>query len=218
MDLILLLLSGGVDSACMLHHYLVNTRHPVHAHHISIMNSLENRWQQELTAVQAIVAFCRERYRPFGFSRTAFDCRELPRYIGWDSDLYFLAATRVAPNLDAPAIRVAVGWTADDLTRPLVQDRMRRRVPQRVWEALRDSVDHGGRLRAELEEPLVGLAKADILGRTPPELLRLAWACRRPVYSGGRALPCGVCHACQLLHGSMLKAGASGPGDPSREA
>lgn len=212
MDTILLMLSGGVDSACMLHHYMTETSLPVHAHHVSIMNRIENRWRQELHAVKRIVEHCRGKYRPFGFSRSACDFTALPRYIGWDSDLVFLAATRVAVNLPGERIRVAVGWSADDLKRAQVQDRMRRGVPHRVWEALRDSVDHGGRLEQELDLPLLGLEKDEIVRRTPREFLDLAWVCRRPRVKDGRSAPCGVCHACRLLEAARAGAASAGPG------
>jgi len=212
MHTILLMLSGGVDSARMLHHYLAETDLPVHAHHVSIMNRIENRWRQELLAVQRIVQHCQARYRPFGFSRSACDFTALPRYIGWDSDLVFLAATRVAVNLPGERIRVAVGWSADDLKRAVVRERMERGVPHRVWEALRDSVDHAGRLDHELDLPLLDLSKAEIVRRTPGELLDLAWVCRRPLVESGQARPCGICHACRLFAESRASVSAPGAG------
>lgn len=210
LDAILILLSGGVDSAYMLYHYLTKTSHPVHAHHVTIMNRVENRWRQELTACKRIVERCHTSFRPFGFSTSTFECMALHR-TGWDSDVYCLTAAWVAPNLQAEHVQVALGWTADDLKRPEVIDRMNRGVTKQLWVALRNSVNHEGRLREELAMPLMGLTKAEIMSKIPPELLELAWTCRSPVLQEGQAFPCGKCHACLLLRESGRQAASLHP-------
>jgi 7-cyano-7-deazaguanine synthase in queuosine biosynthesis len=47
--------------------------------------------------------------------------------------------------------------------------------------------------------------KLQVYCSIPPELAELTWSCRTPLYSGGKPLPCGKCHACESRSGIMQK-------------
>lgn len=196
-ETILLMLSGGVDSTWLLHHYLRDTDHRVHAHHISIRYAHQERWRAEDPACERIVAWCRDRFRDFEHSTSRFDL-DFHR-IGWDSDLQLLVASKVALNLGPGPITLALGWCTDDLERPRVQARQERGTTPRIWEALCESAGRP-RLNRTIAMPIVerGLGKADLVAALPAELMELTWSCRKPVFVHGTPRPCGECHACGL--------------------
>jgi len=193
---ILLMLSGGVDSTYLLYHYLRDTEHPVHAHHISMRYPHQQRWRVEDPACEKIVDWCRENLREFEYSTSRFDL-DFHR-IGWDSDLQLLVASKVALNLGPHPIHVALGWCMDDLERARVRERREAGVTQEIWRTLCRSTDRLN-LSPRLFFPLIesGLTKADIHGLMPGELGRLTWSCRSPGFEDGGPRPCGACHACR---------------------
>jgi len=126
-----------------------------------------------------------------------FDFRGFPKHVGWDSDMQVMVASKVAPNLRGK-VTVALGWTADSMEKPVVQDRMKRNCTNNMWEVCRNSIDNTNkrsRLNPKLWMPLVDMRyyKTDILRECPKELVDLTWSCRRPI----RGEPCGRCFSCK---------------------
>ena len=68
----LAMLSGGLDSTAMLVKLLAETGDALRVHHIRMVNR-EGRDRAEQRAVEAIVEYCRARYRPFRYSESALD-------------------------------------------------------------------------------------------------------------------------------------------------
>src|SRR5215207_319822 len=60
----LVMFSGGVDSTAMLVRLLAESSDELRVHHIRMLNR-EGRDRAEGRAVEAIVAYCRARYRAF---------------------------------------------------------------------------------------------------------------------------------------------------------
>ena len=51
--------------------------------------------------------------------------------------------------------------------------------------------------------PLIelGLNKKKMINTLPPELLKMTWSCRRPIYTKeGASRSCGKCHPCQEIN------------------
>ncbi|RLA80191.1 MAG: hypothetical protein DRG78_11470, partial [Epsilonproteobacteria bacterium] len=92
---ILVMFSGGVDSTYMLYHFLKNTEHNIHVHHISLRYPSEPRWKEEDNASREIIKYCR-KIRTFEYSESRFDFG-FYRYVGRDSDTQLLFASKVAP-------------------------------------------------------------------------------------------------------------------------
>jgi hypothetical protein len=210
-EAVLLMFSGGLDSAFLLWWLLTKTNYKVFAHHIRHMTTGEPRWQEEATACSKLEVFCRDNYRDFEYTTSVFDFRGF-NYVGWDSDLQVLVASKVIVNLPAQNISAAIGWTKDDAERPIVMDRVERGITRRMWEVCRDSIDNEERrnqIDPNLWFPLIdnNYYKKDIIKECPPEILEMAWTCRRPKRPGiGQPTkPCGNCHACVLLKRSLDK-------------
>lgn len=193
---ILLMLSGGIDSTYLLYHYLRDTEHRVHAHHISLRYPHLQRWRVEDPATERIVAWCRTHVRAFEYSTSRFDL-DFSR-IGWDSDLQLLVAAKVALNLGPEPITVTLGWCADDLEIAAVRSRVEQGVTSGLWRSLCASVGSKANVSEEINMPLIerGLTKAEVIDELPDELLALTWSCRKPVFEAEDARPCGECHAC----------------------
>jgi tRNA(Ile)-lysidine synthase TilS/MesJ len=68
----LVMFSGGLDSTAMLVKLLEETKDELRVHHIRMANK-EGRAEAEQAAVERIVAWCRDHYRPFRYSESALD-------------------------------------------------------------------------------------------------------------------------------------------------
>src|SRR5689334_14723973 len=68
----LAMLSGGLDSTAMLVKLLTETGDELRVHHIRMANR-EQRAQAEQAAVERIVAWCRDHYRPFRYTESVLD-------------------------------------------------------------------------------------------------------------------------------------------------
>ena len=172
---------------------------PVHVHHISMRVQGEDRWRAEDDAAMRIVNYLNQRFE-FVFSDSVFDITSFP-YMGWDTDTQLLIGARVAANLNADRVSLMLGITADDFARPVIQDRVQRKVLTNLWHALLESIDAPQRAQIDpnIVLPLRDLTKAQIVRSMPPDLLKLTWSCRRPNYTEDGPVPCGRCHPCQQL-------------------
>src|SRR4029079_12007794 len=72
----LVMFSGGLDSTAMLVKLLTESEDELRVHHIRMANR-EGRDGAEQRAVESIVAWCRDRYRPFRYSESGLDFRGL---------------------------------------------------------------------------------------------------------------------------------------------
>src|ERR1051325_9868776 len=72
----LVMFSVGLHSTAMLVKLLAETPDELRVHHIRMANR-EGRADAEQAAVESIVGWCRTRYRPFRYSESALDFREL---------------------------------------------------------------------------------------------------------------------------------------------
>jgi hypothetical protein len=181
----LLMLSGGLDSVSLLANILEETDHSLHTHHIEIQN-YENRLQAENEALQAVLAYCRERYRAFSFSTSKSEF-PLGRGGGFDLTLVLFTAARVHTALGRVIDIVYTGHIAP--TRPEILE----------GSAVFNACYINKRFKPVWLRPLDRLKKIDIYDSIPQELAELTWSCRRPVYQGDSYRPCGQCHTCRSM-------------------
>ena len=117
-----------LDSTAMLVKLLAQGEDELRVHHIRMTNR-EDRADAEQSAVERIVAWCRDRYRPFRYSESALDFRELEA-IPIDYLSIAFAACQVA--IDTPRCnRIAVAALARDTD---IENRSARQ--RRVFETL----------------------------------------------------------------------------------
>jgi 7-cyano-7-deazaguanine synthase in queuosine biosynthesis len=186
----LAMFSGGLDSTAMLVSLLAETGDDLRVHHIRLANR-EQRAEAEQMAVERIVAWCRERYRPFRYSASALDFAELEA-IPIDYLCVAFVACQVA--IDTPGCdRIAVAALARDTD---IENRSTRQ--RRVFDALYECYRARklGESRVEWIYPVYHASKQELAARLPAELLRLTWSCRRPVATAEGFRPCGACKAC----------------------
>jgi 7-cyano-7-deazaguanine synthase in queuosine biosynthesis len=182
--------SGGLDSTAMLVKLLEQSEDELRVHHIRMVNR-ERRAEAEQAAVEAIVAWCRARYRPFRYSESGLDFRELEA-IPIDYLCIAFVACQVA--VDTPGCdRVAVAALARDTD---IENRSARQ--RRVFDALYECYRARklGEARVEWIYPVYEATKKDLAARLPRELLELTWSCRRPLRQGDGFRACGACKAC----------------------
>ena len=184
----LVMFSGGIDSTAMLVKLLTQDADELRVHHIHMQNR-EGRDEAEQRAVNSILAWCREHYRPFRYSESGLDFRGLEAI---PIDYLSIAFVACQVAIDTPhCTRIAVGSLAADTD---IQNRSarQRRVFDEMYACYR--ARKLGEPHVEWIYPVYGTPKEEIAAALPPELLHLTWSCRRPV--DGRR-PCLVCKACK---------------------
>jgi len=191
----LVMLSGGLDSTAMLVKLLEETPDELRVHHVRMANR-ESRADAEQAAVAGIVAWCRERYRPFRYSESALDFTALEA-IPIDYLCIAFVACQVA--IDTPRCnRVAVAALSRDTD---IENRSARQ--RRVFEALYDCYRARklGEPQVEWVYPVYHETKQALAARLPRELVQLTWSCRRPLRTAAGFRPCGACKACLARQG-----------------
>jgi 7-cyano-7-deazaguanine synthase in queuosine biosynthesis len=186
----LAMFSGGLDSTAMLVQLLTESEEPLRVHHIHLHNA-EGRAQAERRAVEAIVAWCSARYRPFRFSESALDFRGLEAI---PIDYLSIAFVACQVAIDTPGCRrIAVGSLARDTD---IENRSarQRRVFDEMYACYR--ARKLGEPSVEWLYPVYRKTKQELAQGLPPGLLELTWSCRRPVREKGIDRPCGGCKAC----------------------
>jgi 7-cyano-7-deazaguanine synthase in queuosine biosynthesis len=192
----LAMFSGGLDSTAMLVKLLEETKDELRVHHIRMANR-EQRAEAEQAAVEAIIGWCRDRYRPFRYSESALDFTGLEAI---PIDYLSIAFVACQVAIDTPGCnRIAVAALSRDTD---IENRSARQ--RRVFETLYDC--YRARKLGEPEVqwiyPVYDAAKADLAAHLPRELVELTWSCRRPVReSNGFFRACGACKACLARQG-----------------
>ena len=187
--------SGGLDSTAMLVKLLGEGDEELRVHHIRMANK-EDRDDAEQAAVERIVAYCRDRYRPFRYSESGLDFRGLEA-IPIDYISIAFVACQVA--IDTPRCsRVAVASLARDTD---IENRSARQ--RRVFDAMYECYRARklGEPALEWIYPVYRATKAELAASLPKDLVRLTWSCRRPVREGPAWRPCGACKACLARQG-----------------
>jgi len=182
--------SGGLDSTAMLVKLLAETPDELRVHHIRMQNR-EQRASAEQAAVQAVLAFCRTRYRPFRYSESGLEFSQLEAI---PIDYLSIAFVACQVAIDTPGCtRIAVGSLARD-TDIVNRSARQRRVFETLYECYR--ARKLGEKHVEWITPVFDCSKAEIAALIPPEIRELTWSCRRPVAVPGGYRPCGACKAC----------------------
>ena len=124
--------SGGIDSTAMLVKLLATPgeemRDELRVHHIRMINR-EKRDLAEQRAVEAIVAYCRRRYRPFRYSESALEFAGLEAI---PIDYLSIAFVACQVAIDTPGCnRIAVASLARDTD---IENRSARQ--RRVFEVM----------------------------------------------------------------------------------
>ena len=187
--------SGGLDSTAMLVKLLSEGDDELRVHHIRMGNK-EEREAAEGRSAHAIVAWCRDRYRPFRYSESGLDFRGL-QAIPIDYLSIAFVACQVA--IDTPGCnRVAGASLARDTD---IENRSARQ--RRVFETMYECYRYRklGEPHVEWIYPVYQATKQALAESLPAELLALTWACRRPVRQGPAWVPCGACKACLARQG-----------------
>ena len=196
----LLMLSGGLDSVALLANILSETDQRLHVHHIEIQN-FENRRQVENEAVEQVLAYLRQHYRPFSYSSSRSEF-PLGKGGGFDLTLVLFVAARVHTALASVVDIVYTGHIAPN--RPEILE----------GSAVFNACYINKRFKPVWLWPLARLKKIEIYESIPRELAELTWSCRKPVRDGDLFRPCGQCHACQSRDevGRLLAARIKGSG------
>ncbi len=157
--------SGGLDSTAMLVKLLAGSAEELRVHHIRMINK-EERDLAEQRAVEAIVAHCRARYRPFRYSESALDFSGLEAI---PIDYLSIAFVACQVAIDTPGCkRVAVGALAAD-TDIANRSARQKRVFEEMYACYR--ARKLGEPQVEWSFPVFHTPKAELARALPGELL-----------------------------------------------
>ena len=191
----LVMFSGGLDSTAMLVKLLAQSQDELRVHHIRMANR-EGRAAAEQAAVEAILAWCRHRYRPFRYSESGLDFTALEAI---PIDYLSIAYVACQVAIDTPGCdRIAVASLSRD-TDIVNRSARQRQVFDAMYACYR--ARKLGEPRVEWLYPVYDCSKAEVAKMLPPELAELTWSCRRPVARSPGWAPCGTCKACLAREG-----------------
>lgn len=191
---IMFMWSGGVESTCMLKHYLQTTDHEIHAHYIR-HNSREGRRDFEDRAVELLLPML-QAIRPLHFSRSELDLIG-GKGLAWDFQVLYPIALVAMRHFKCEQINR--GLCAEDNWH-----RQENMAPQRNpfgggahrHHTLRQALAHMLQRDETLDSVAPMLPEYEwpkaVHWRKLEELGPYTWSCRRP----RNGQPCGRCHAC----------------------
>lgn len=183
----LLMLSGGLDSAWCLNHYL-SQGIPLRTHHVRL-NDWEGRADVEDRAVERILDWAAQQ----GWSHLITHTRSEVNFgdLRWIPYNYHLWAYWAGTIMASPA-----GKSITKIVIPRHSDAFdNAAAPEKSNHAYRTHVRTMSGRTPELVYPMIHLAKADIVRTIPDELREAAWWCRRPV----NGKPCHKCKTCKQV-------------------
>ncbi len=199
----LCMFSGGLDSTAMLHSLLTNKEYEhfdVYIHHMRIINR-ENRADVETNAARRIVKYYHSRpdirefdYKESTLDMSAMDSNWSPRF-SFDIDAVCWMAAQICiakPNIKYAAMAV----TKDDMDTPQ-DDTTIQRVTQapKIFDAALYMFPKPWP-RPQFIYPTQSLTKEQLWKTMPPNVQKMTWSCRTPVWKKEVAHRCGRCHTC----------------------
>lgn len=198
----LLMLSGGFDSTASLVKLLTETKDDVWCHHVVLKNQ-ERRNEAETQAVNNIVKYCRDNYRPFKFSTSEFSYHD-PYFMGWDiltiGYISTIAATALQNRVfdawgDYVDIEVVYGISKNDIE--WLEDRKPRL--EAIFKANFMNYNRLGIPEPTMSYLVDDMTKREVIEYIPEDLRKSVWACRTPQKVGTDFVECGNCVSCKML-------------------
>jgi len=195
---VLILFSGGQDSAAALYKVLAETDLTVHAHHIILVDS-QNRWYPELMACRRIVRWLQLHVRPFLYTENIYtnttfvpNNMEIQRFVAGE-------LSKIAITEHDPYRFIVSGRNATDNSGPEFERRSRR--AHAIYDAMLRDVPFY--LRAKFWFPVGEMRKEQVqtfLRTEAPAVYALTWSCRTPIFDNSTSYrPCGRCKTCVEL-------------------
>lgn len=192
METVLVMLSGGLDSAYLLYHYLKETNLHVHAHHIILKSKSEPRWKKELESSNNVVKYCRKNIKKFYYTTSVWDWGDVGSIIR-DICLVSIVAGIIIREVKGDYIYLATGRVVEDNNYECSRRLFESNLSSTLWYSVSKEFAAGKEVHPIIQRPLMEMTKRDIVESAPSELVNLTWSCRAP--KNGK--PCGVCHACR---------------------
>lgn len=189
--MILVMLSGGLDSTGMLVKLLQETNEPIHVHHI-IINNKEKRWMAENLAVKNIVEYCYKNYREFKYTANVFGFAQFTSFFCWDNDVVRFIAAQICKG-DPSITELALGKCKDDETQSF---RVRALQSATIWKAC--FLDGIG-TPPKIIRPVEHMTKKQLAEYLPPELFEMTWSCRTPKIINNKSVKCRTCDTCKVF-------------------
>lgn len=190
---VLLMLSGGLDSAWCLRHYAEQGRR-LRTHHVSLHDH-EGRGAVEDRAVNRVLKWAEKQ--GYGHLIEHSTSRVEWGSTGWIPKNYHLWAWWAGAILAAPQHRgiteIALPRHSDAFTSSTGAV-----LSDRAYAAHIEAI--AGRSVTVLT-PMLHLTKAQVVADLPPELVKAAWWCRRPEPTGA---PCHRCMTCRQVDPALV--------------
>lgn len=194
--MILLALSGGVDSTYALWSQLKTSQERLLVHHVHLANT-DGRAQQESIAAEAVVRWLHNHgLRHFDYLESSFDATGWG-FVAHDSDiLTCLSALLLTKPAHRGIEKIIVPMNKDELAElgeTFVANRERR-------QALGELLSY--RRKLEYLFPIATMTKLEIIRDMPSDLFERTWYCRTPRDGS----PCHLCHTCRLVDQALRSA------------
>ena len=210
----LVMLSGGMDSTCVLYKTLKETDLDVHAHHVVLKDPAStHRWKLEKKAISYIVPWLSNNLRKFNYTESIIDTT----FLNWSpeeqgkqtvSDSYqILIMQAVICERDRKITNIREGYRpANSIYFKKNKNCSSSRATYCEGVIKYMPTAPQGSKEISFSYPVKNLTTDQVFNSLPKELRENTWSCRTPIKLGdNKFMECGLssCYACDHRHLQM---------------
>ena len=217
-----LMLSGGIDSVCLLKRLLLETDELLYVHHIHIKNNegiQYPRYKKEAGAVRKIVPYMKKTFRNFNYTESTIDTRQInqlkPDY--YEEEDFSLADLQFVPDqiyyyfigglLAKISIsdKIYIGTCIEDYDIPAHWNQEKQDLygvrniqlwTERIVKLFASATSYPNKIK-NLHRPHDDNSKKQSIEYLGEELMNMVWYCREPMEKNGEYVVCHECKSCK---------------------
>lgn len=190
---VIVLLSGGLDSAALLYKLLKEDKYDIYVHHIEMIYN-DKLYIVSKIASDNCVNWCKKNIKDFTYTTSAVDISYSSTRAGMPIIAFICSQLVLRSNItNLCYITLGLFFYKKD--------------PKHYYHSLVNNLytiytagfgDHKNTI-IPIVFPLMNSRKIELYNSLPKELAKLTWGCLTPIYKNNYIYPCNNCEKCEQL-------------------